>query len=38
MNGVKATAKYVRVSSTKASIVLDLIRGKNASEAAAILE
>ncbi|MCM1989650.1 50S ribosomal protein L22 [Oceanirhabdus seepicola] len=38
MNGVKATAKYVRVSSPKASIVLDLIRGKNVNEAAAILE
>lgn len=38
MNGVKATAKYVRVSSPKASIVLDLIRGKNANEASAILE
>ncbi|WBW97998.1 50S ribosomal protein L22 [Oceanirhabdus sp. W0125-5] len=38
MNGVKATAKYVRVSSTKASIVLDLIRGKNVNEASAILE
>jgi len=38
MNGVKATAKYVRVSSPKASIVLDLIRGKNVNEASAILE
>ncbi len=38
MNGVKATAKYVRVSSTKASVVLDLIRGKNVNEASAILE
>lgn len=34
----RAIAKYVRVSSTKASVVLDLIRGKNANEALAILE
>lgn len=38
MNGAKATAKYVRVSSTKASVVLDLIRGKSVGEAFAILE
>jgi large subunit ribosomal protein L22 len=34
----KATAKYVRISSTKVGVVLDLIRGKNASEASAILK
>ena len=38
MNQAKATVKYVRVSSTKASVVLDLIRDKNVAEAAAILE
>src|SRR2546430_2548965 len=30
---VKATAKYVRTSAQKAKLVLDLIRGKSASEA-----
>ena len=35
---VKATAKTVRVSARKARLVLDLIRGKDAKEAAAILK
>lgn len=34
----KAIAKYVRVSSTKAKVVLNLIRGKNVNEAFAILK
>ena len=34
---VKATAKYVRTSAQKAGLVLDLIRGKKASEALSIL-
>ena len=34
----KATAKTVRVSSRKAKLVLDLIRGKDVEEAAAILK
>jgi large subunit ribosomal protein L22 len=34
---VKATAKYVRTSAQKAKLVLDLIRGKSASEALSIL-
>src|SRR6266545_2451799 len=34
---VKATAKYVRTSAQKAKLVLDLIRGKPASEALSIL-
>lgn len=34
----KAIAKYVRMSSTKIGIVLDLIRGKNVNEAFAILQ
>ncbi|MBA5851761.1 50S ribosomal protein L22 [Clostridium sp. cel8] len=34
----KAIAKYVRMSSTKVQIVLDLIRGKNVNEAFAILK
>ena len=34
----KATAKTVRVSSRKAKLVLDLIRGKDVKEAAAILQ
>ena len=34
---VKATSKYVRTSAQKAGLVLDLIRGKKASEALAIL-
>jgi len=33
----KATVKYVRISARKVKIVLDLIRGKNISEAYAIL-
>ncbi len=32
-----ATAKYVRISSRKVKIVIDLIRGKNVQEAEAIL-
>lgn len=32
-----ATAKYVRISSSKVKIVIDLIRGKNVAEAKAIL-
>ena len=35
---VKATAKTVRVTTRKAKLVLDLIRGKDAKEAAAILK
>lgn len=34
----KATAKYVRVSPRKAQMSMDLIRGKNAVEAEAILK
>ncbi|WP_027625082.1 50S ribosomal protein L22 [Clostridium lundense] len=34
----KAIAKYVRMSSMKIGIVLDLIRGKNVNEAFAILQ
>ena len=34
---VHATTKYVRTSAQKAGLVLDLIRGKRASEALAIL-
>lgn len=34
----RAIAKYVRVSSRKAGVVLDLVRGKNVKEAIAILE
>ena len=34
---VKATSKYVRTSAQKAGLVLDLIRGKKASDALAIL-
>src|SRR6266849_8315713 len=34
---VKSTAKYVRTSAQKAGLVLDLIRGKKASEALSIL-
>ena len=34
----QAHAKYIRLSSRKAKIVLDLIRGKGADEALAILE
>jgi large subunit ribosomal protein L22 len=34
---VKATAKYVRTSAQKAGLVMDLIRGKKASDALAIL-
>ena len=33
----RATARYVRISSRKVKIVIDLIRGKNVDEAAAIL-
>ena len=33
-----ATAKYVRMSSSKIAYILDLIRGKKAQEAVAILE
>ena len=33
-----ATAKYVRMSPSKIAYILDLIRGKNAQEAVAILE
>ena len=34
----RATARYVRISSRKVKIVLDLIRGKSVAEAQAILE
>jgi len=34
----KATAKYVRGSSSKARLVIDLIRGKRAAEALSILQ
>jgi large subunit ribosomal protein L22 len=34
---VRAQAKYIRTSAQKAGLVLDLIRGKNASEALSIL-
>ena len=34
---VKATSKYIRTSAQKAGLVLDLIRGKKASDAIAIL-
>lgn len=34
----KATLKYARISPRKVKIVLDLIRGKNAAEAMAILK
>jgi large subunit ribosomal protein L22 len=37
MQEAKAIAKHVRISSTKVSIVLNLIRGKNVAEAFAIL-
>jgi len=37
-NRPQATAKYIRISSRKVRIVLDLIRGKQAEEALAILE
>lgn len=33
-----ATARYIRISSRKVKIVIDLIRGKSAKEALAILE
>ena len=33
----RATARYVRISSSKVKIVVDLIRGKNVDEALAIL-
>ena len=33
----RATARYVRISSSKVKIVIDLIRGKSVDEAAAIL-
>ena len=33
----RAVARYVRISSSKVGIVLDLIRGKNVAEAKAIL-
>ncbi|MGI6169313.1 MAG: 50S ribosomal protein L22 [Christensenellales bacterium] len=36
-NRARATAKYIRMSSRKAGLVLDLIRGKSTNEAAAIL-
>lgn len=35
---VKATAKYLRISARKARLVIDLIRGKSAREAEAILK
>ena len=35
---VKATAKYLRISPRKARLVFDLIRGKSAREAEAILK
>lgn len=38
MAEARAIAKYVRVSSTKVSQVLDLIRGKNVGEALAVLQ
>ena len=38
MMDVKATAKTLRVPPRKARIVLDLVRGKNIKEAAAILK
>jgi large subunit ribosomal protein L22 len=34
---VRAQSKYIRTSAQKAGLVLDLIRGKNASEALSIL-
>lgn len=34
----RATAKYIRMSSMKAGIVLDLVRGKSVNEAFAILQ
>ena len=34
---VKATSKYIRTSAQKAGLVLDLIRGKKASQALSIL-
>ena len=34
----RATARYVRISSRKVKIVIDLIRGKNVDEALAILQ
>jgi len=37
MLDVKAEAKYVRTSAQKAGLVMDLIRGKKASEALSIL-
>jgi len=37
MHEVKAESKYVRTSAQKAGLVMDLIRGKKASDALAIL-
>ena len=37
MHAARATAKYIRTSPQKAKLVLDLIRGKKASEALSIL-
>ncbi len=37
MHEARATAKYIRTSPQKAKLVLDLIRGKKASEALSIL-
>lgn len=34
----KATARYIRISSRKVKVVIDLIRGKSYEEAAAILQ
>lgn len=34
----KATARYIRISSRKVKVVIDLIRGKSYDEAAAILQ
>lgn len=38
MQQAKATAKMVRIAPRKVSLVVDLIRGKNAAEAIAILQ
>ena len=38
ITSARATAKYVRTSSLKASRLLDLVRGKSVSEALAILK